>query len=43
MVKGLNAPIDEVIYYNNLPYPSFTTILSFKDKIVYDGLLSSYS
>lgn len=43
MVKGLNAPIDEVIYYNNLPYPSFTTLLPFKDKIVYDGLLSSYS
>ena len=42
MVKGLNSPIDEVILYNRLPYLAMTTLLPFKDKIIYDGILSSY-
>ena len=42
MVKGLNSPIDEVILYNRLPYLAMTTLLPFKDQIIYDGILSSY-
>ncbi len=43
MVKGLNAPIDEIILYSNLPAPVKTTLLPFKNNIIYDGILNEYT
>ncbi len=42
MVKGLNTNIDRVVSYVELPSPCVTTLLPFKDYIVYDGILMSY-
>ncbi len=42
MVKGLNANIDEIISYDNLPVMVTTSIIPFKDNLVYDGMLSQY-
>lgn len=38
MIKGLNANIDEIISYENLPLPVMTSIIPFKGVLVYDGM-----
>ena len=42
MVKGLNVPIDEIIFYQKLPCPVMTTLLPFKNNIIYDSILNEY-
>ena len=42
MVKGLNVNIDEVIPYGALPAVVTTSIIPFKDNLVYDGILSEF-
>lgn len=42
MVKGLTSPIDEIIPYNELPYPTVVTLFPFKNMIIYDGILGAY-
>lgn len=39
MVKGLNDNIDSILPYKQLPYIAKTTIIPFKNSIIYDGLL----
>lgn len=39
MVKGLNGNIDEIVSYKDIPTPVLTTLLPFKEYIVYDGIL----
>ncbi len=39
MVKGLNSNIDNIIPYDRLPNVSITSIIPFKDTLVYDGML----
>lgn len=39
MIKGLNDNIDNVISYENLPLPVMTSIIPFKNVLIYDGLL----
>lgn len=43
MIKGLNCNIDEVISYDDLPCIIITSIIQFKDKLVYDGLFNTYN
>ena len=38
MIKGINDNIDNIISYNLLPCPVLTTILPFKDVLIYDGI-----
>lgn len=42
MVKGLNVPIDEIIFYQKLPCPVMTILLPFKNNIIYDSILNEY-
>lgn len=42
MVKGLNSNIDTVIAPSKLPYFVTTTLLPFKNLIIYDGIFSAY-
>ena len=42
MIKGINSNIDEIISYNDLPVNVITTILPFKDYLIYDGIFSKY-
>ena len=39
MVKGVNDNIDNIISYKQLPHPVRTSIVPFKDVLVYDGML----
>lgn len=39
MIKGLNDNIDNIISYQKLPQPVKTSIIPFKNVLVYDGLL----
>lgn len=41
MVKGINCNIDEIIPNEELPVPAITTILPFKDQIVFDSVLTA--
>lgn len=41
MVKGINCNIDEIIPNKDLPVPAKTTILPFKDQIVFDSVLTA--
>ena len=41
MVKGLNANIDEIIYADELPVYVRTTLLPFKEDIIYDSVLGT--
>lgn len=41
MVKGINCNIDEIIPNEELPAPAITTILPFKDQIVFDSVLTA--
>lgn len=43
MVKGLNVNIDTIIPYKELPYPTITSIIPFKNVLVYDSLLIELS
>ena len=43
MIKGINCNIDEIIPYNDLPVNVITTILPFKDYLIYDGIFSKYN
>ena len=38
MIKGLNDNIDNIISYKNLPYMVTTSVIPFKDVLVYDGI-----
>ena len=40
MIKGINSDIDEIFDANNLPYVVQTTLLMFKDKIIYNGFFA---
>ena len=42
MIKGINCNIDEIITYNSLPVNVITTILPFKDYLIYDGIFNKY-
>jgi hypothetical protein len=42
MIKGINSNIDEVISYKNLPKTVMTTILPFKDNLIYDSIFVEY-
>lgn len=42
MVKGINANLDEIISYQDLPAPVVTSLVSFKNTLVYDGMLYTY-
>ena len=42
MIKGVNANIDEIISYQDLPEPVMTSIIPFKNYLIYDGLLNSF-
>lgn len=39
MIKGLNDNIDNIISYQDLPQPVMTSIIPFKNVLIYDGLL----
>lgn len=39
MIKGINDNIDNIIPYNKLPHVAITSIIPFKDNLVYDGML----
>ena len=39
MIKGINVNIDNVISYDKLPLPVMTSIIPFKNILVYDSLL----
>ncbi len=39
MIKGINDNIDNIISYKDLPKPVITSIIPFKDVLIYDGLL----
>ena len=43
MVKGLNENIDNIIPYESLPMLAITSLLPYKGKIVYDGIIASSS
>ena len=43
MLKGINDNIDNVISYKDLPYPVITTIIPFKNYLIYDGMLLELS
>lgn len=43
MVKGLTVNIDTIIPYNELPYPVITSIIPFKNVLVYDSQLIELS
>lgn len=40
MIKGVNDNIDRVVSYKSLPYICITSIIPFKNVLVYDGILS---
>lgn len=42
MVKGLNCNVDEMISSDRLPVPLITTLIPFKNHIIYDGMLSEF-
>lgn len=42
MIKGVTSNIDETVSYKSLPTFAETTILPFKDYLIYDGLFFSY-
>ena len=39
MIKGINDNIDNIISYQKLPEPIITSIIPFKDFLIYDGIL----
>ena len=43
MVKGINTSIDEVVHSEDLPFIVKTTLLPFKDNIIYDSLFFAYA
>lgn len=42
MIKGINDNIDNIISFKDLPLPVITTIIPFKNMIIYDGLLGPF-
>lgn len=42
MIKGINDNIDNVIYYKDLPSAVRTTIIPFKNVLIYDGIFIEY-
>lgn len=42
MIKGITSNIDETVSYKSLPTFAETSILPFKDYLIYDGLFFSY-
>ena len=43
MIKGLNGNIDTIIPHESLPIIVITSLLPYKGKIVYDGIMASSS
>lgn len=43
MVKGINDNLDNIISYKQLPLPVITTILPFKDYLIYDSVFQEFS
>ena len=39
MIKGINDNIDNIVSYQDLPQPVITSIIPFKNVLIYDGLL----
>lgn len=42
MIKGINDNIDNIIYYKDLPSAVRTTIIPFKNVLIYDGIFIEY-
>lgn len=43
MIKGINDNIDNIISYKDLPYITITSIIPFKDVLIYDGMFQEMS
>ncbi len=43
MIKGINDNLDNIISYDDLPLPVITSIIPFKNVLIYDGLLMNFS
>lgn len=41
MVKGLNSNIDEIVHVDQLPACVITTLLPFKDDIIFDSVIGT--
>lgn len=39
MIKGINDNLDNIISYKDLPIPTFTAVIPFKNVLIYDGIL----
>jgi len=42
MIKGIRDNIDNIINYKDLPKPIITTLLPFKENIIYDGIINEF-
>ena len=42
MIKGVNDNIDNIISYQDLPQPTITSIIPFKNVLIHDGILMEY-
>lgn len=42
MIKGINDNIDNIIPYNELPYPNISSIIPFKNNLIYDGMIMGF-
>ena len=43
MIKGVNDNIDNIIFYTDLPFMCKTTLIPFKNFIIYDGIFVGYA
>ena len=43
MIKGINDNLDNIISFKDLPLPIITTIIPFKNMIIYDGLFAPFN
>ncbi len=42
MIKGINDNIDNIIPYTELPYTTITSVIPFKNVLIYDGMLLGF-
>lgn len=42
MIKGINDNLDNIISYKNLPQTVITTIIPFKNVLIYDGVFLNF-
>ncbi len=43
MIKGINDNLDNIISYKDLPVPTITSIIPFKNNLVYDGIILNFA